>query len=82
MLQELCGIFGHDIVSTAYENERVTCKCCGITRRYGGFVEEWEGLPLYDAVFEHPRVKPEPKIKTEIRYRDSRRDPEDFNWDD
>lgn len=82
LFQELCGIFGHDIVSTAYENEYVTCKCCGITQRYGSFVKEWEETPFYDAVFEHPVVKPKPEIKTEIRYRDSRRDPEDFNWDD
>lgn len=82
LFQELCRIFGHDIIPTAYEDEFVTCKCCGINQQYGSFVKELEGVPLYDAVFERPIVKPKPVIKTKIRYTDSRRDPEDFNWDD
>lgn len=83
LMEELCKTFGHDVVSSAYANKNTTCNCCGKTQDYGGFVKEWDEAPLHDTVFKRPVVKPEPEVRTEIRYRSSDyKSPDDYYYYD
>ena len=82
-MEELCKTFGHDVVPSAYEEELIKCKCCGITQWYSDFVKEWEEASLRDTIFKCPIVKPKPEKRTEIRYRGpGYKSPDDYYYHD